>query len=563
MRNRVLTVTAALLLASAIHAMAQTKPAEATSGTGPGGITGTADVGFRVTGTSGDEARYERYRDLRDGLFTNIVFGKQTDTYLYDVTAKNIGYHDQNYLVNYQNSKMKFSFVWDSIPLNYCYNCLTPWRQESGSSWTLSDTVQKQVQDSRYPSPVKPLPPGYVAIPTTAAQAQLTSVYRAEAQTFEMQSRRDVAGFKFGYDLNADTALTVDFQTTKKSGYQPFGMSHAFSNANELPMELDNRTNDFGAAVEWAKPKGMFRAAFEHSMFSNTYNEVMWDNPLNLVDYNNGKQPPDGPYDPSGYSNGNGAARGRISSFPDNSMTVVSFMGLYKFTRSTTVNGTVQISDQSNDDDLIPWTSNAQINQPSVWALFPSLAELPRETAEAKVRGVNALLNFTSRPTRKIGFNAKYRHNTHASMSRPFPYDENVRFDAVPEETPGQFAEGHSIVRDTFDASVSFNVMPFSTLRVGYLHDNLDRTGRAHDDMRDSGFRATWDTTRRSTTSTWTSTCSTCSRTRASGSPTAIATPTMPWCSAVHASTRAWRVRWRRRARSSSCRTSPTTGSNS
>ena len=111
MRNRVLTVTAALLLASAIHAMAQTKPAEATSGTGPGGITGTADVGFRVTGTEGDEARYERYRDLRDGLYTNIVFGKQTDTYLYDVTAKNIGYHDQNYVVNYQNSKMKFSFV--------------------------------------------------------------------------------------------------------------------------------------------------------------------------------------------------------------------------------------------------------------------------------------------------------------------------------------------------------------------------------------------------------------------------------------------------------------------
>ena len=36
MRNRVLTVTAALLLASAIHAKAQTKPAEATSGTPPG-----------------------------------------------------------------------------------------------------------------------------------------------------------------------------------------------------------------------------------------------------------------------------------------------------------------------------------------------------------------------------------------------------------------------------------------------------------------------------------------------------------------------------------------------
>jgi len=504
MRNRVLTVTAALLLASAIHAKAQTKPAEATSGNAPWGVTGTADVGIRVTDASGDEARFERYRDLRSGLFTNIVFGKQTDAYLLDVTAKNIGYRDQQYAADYQNSKFRFSFLFDSIPLNYCYNCLTPWRESGANSWTLDDAVQSQVQKSRPQTPggpTTPLPPGFVAIPTNYLQNQLVSVYRAQAQTFEMQSRRDTTGFKFGYDLTNDVALSVDFTSTKKSGYQPFGMSHAFGNANELPMQLDNRTNDFGAAVEWVKPQGMFRAAFERSMFSNQFNDVMWDNPLQLTDYNNGlpvipcgATPPTGPFDCNGYSNGNGAARGRISSFPDNSMTVVSFMGLYKFNRTTTVNGTVQISDQTNGDELIPWTTNSTINQPLIWASFPFIAELPRETAEAKVRGVNALINFNSRPTRKLGLNMKYRHNTHANVSRPFPYDENVRFDAVPEETPGQMAEGHSIIRDTFDASVSFNVMPFSTLRVGYLYDNYDRTGRAHNDMRDSGVRLTWDT---------------------------------------------------------------------
>ena len=60
----------------------------------------------------------------------------------------------------------------------------------------------------------------------------------------------------------------------------------------------------------------MFRAAFEHSMFSNQFNAVMWDNPLQLTDYNNGLVPPAGPYDASGYSNGNGPARGRISLVP-------------------------------------------------------------------------------------------------------------------------------------------------------------------------------------------------------------------------------------------------------
>jgi hypothetical protein len=143
MRNRVLTVTAALLLASAIHAKAQTKPAETTSGTGPGGITGTADVGFRATGTSGDEARYERYRDLRDGLYTNIVFGKETDTYLYDVTAKNVGYHDQIRPLPEQQGEV---LSWGIYPAELLLQLLDP--VAAGEQLTLDDAVQKQ-QDSR------------------------------------------------------------------------------------------------------------------------------------------------------------------------------------------------------------------------------------------------------------------------------------------------------------------------------------------------------------------------------------------------------------------------------
>lgn len=504
MRNRVMTVTAALLLASATFAMAQSKPAESSSGTAALPVSGTVDVGFRTTASTGDEARYERYRDLRSGLFTNIVFGKETASYVFDATAKAIGYHDQKYTANYQNSKLKFGFLFDSIPLNYCYNCLTPWTEASAGVWTLDAATRTAVQNSRYkiPPPTVPLPSGFVGIPTTAAQAQLVSVYRPIAKNFELQQRRDTTGFSLSYDVMPDLALTGSWQTMSKTGYQPFGMSFAFNNANELPLHLDNRTNDFSIGVEWVKPQGMFRAAFDHSAFSNQFNQVEWDNPLQVVDYNNGLAitnppcgtTPMGPYDCSGYSNGNGPAKGRISAFPDNSMSVVSFMGLYKIARQTSLNGTVQIIDQSQNDELIPWTTNAVINQPAVWAVFPELASLERTTAEAKVRAVNALMNFSSRPTKMVGITAKYRHNTHANMTRPFNAVEYVRFDAVPEETGG-VAEGHSIVRDTFDTAASFNVMPFSTLRVGYGYDNFNRTGRAHNDMRDQAFRLTWDST--------------------------------------------------------------------
>lgn len=482
MRNRVMCVTAALLLASATIAMAQT-PAE----TGSGGATpasGTIDVGFRTTSVTGDEARYERYRDLRNGAYTNITFGKETEKYVFNLEARNIGYHDQRYALDYANSKMKVSFLWDSTPLNYAYNTMTPWVESGGNIWTLDTAARTAVQNNV---------PGVVGIPFTAAALNTASIYRGLAKPFEMQQRRDTAGATVSYAAATDLDLSLAFTTTHKNGYQPFGMAFAFRNANELPMQLDNRTNDFTAAVEWVKPQGMIRAALDYSMFSNQFNQLEWDNPVRITDFDNGRVPPLGPYDPSGYSNGNGPAKGRISMFPDSTMMAVSFMGLYKLPHRSTINGTVQIMNMDQDDDLIPWTTNSVINTPLVWASFPELAQLPRPTAEQKVRAVNALLNFSSRPTRKVGFNAKYRHNSHANTSRPFPYPENVRFDAVPEEGHGE-SQGHTVIRDTFDATVSFTLLPQTTLRLGYGYDNFERTGRAHNDMRDNAFRATVDT---------------------------------------------------------------------
>ena len=90
------------------------------------------------------------------------------------------------------------------------------------------------------------------------------------------------------------------------------------------------------------------------------------------------------PYDASGYSNGNGPAVGRMSMPPSNSMNTVSTTGLYKMAAHTTINGTVSFTAMNQNDQLIPWTTNSAINNAGVWAAFPGLKALPRETAEAK-----------------------------------------------------------------------------------------------------------------------------------------------------------------------------------
>ena len=61
------------------------------------GLTGTVDVGGMFTATDGDEARYERYRDMRDGVATGLNVSRQNESSLFDASASHIGYRDQRY----------------------------------------------------------------------------------------------------------------------------------------------------------------------------------------------------------------------------------------------------------------------------------------------------------------------------------------------------------------------------------------------------------------------------------------------------------------------------------
>ncbi len=53
---------------------------------------GTVDFGGRITPIDGDEARAQRYRDLRSGLYANnAIVGRRTQDWTFEAQAWNIG----------------------------------------------------------------------------------------------------------------------------------------------------------------------------------------------------------------------------------------------------------------------------------------------------------------------------------------------------------------------------------------------------------------------------------------------------------------------------------------
>ena len=477
MRIRLTIATGALLLAAVnLAAAQQTPPASTSAPQATDAWTGIFDVGGRTESTTGDAARYERYRDLRQGATTQIGFGQITDRHMFSFKADNIGYLDQRYTVNYADGRAKVTGSWDSIPLNYSYLTSTPWVEGSPGVFSLDAAARLAVQNKAA---------GVVGVPQNVAALATPSILRGLAKPFDLQSRRDAGGASITYAASNEVGLNLSVTSTKRTGHQPFGASFSFNNANELPIPLDNRTNDMSAGLEYANASGMIRVGWDASWFDNNIKSVIWDNPLRATDTN--------PFDASGYANGNGPARGQIAMPPSNTMNVISTSGLYKMPSHTVISGTVSFNAMSQNDALLPWTTNPVIANAGVYKTFPGLAALPRATAEASVHGLNAMFNFTSRPNSFFGLAMRYRFNDHRNLTPEFDATQYVRFDAVPESTGGA-TEQFNIRENTFDLTGTFNVLPHTALRLGYIYDDFNRTGRAFSDMRDYTLRASLDT---------------------------------------------------------------------
>jgi hypothetical protein len=150
-----------------------------------------------------------------------------------------------------------------------------------------------------------------IGIPQSVANLSTGSIYNSIARQFDLQSRRDTfaANARISATDNLDFLFGVN--TYKRSGNMPYSASFAFNVATELPIVIDNRETDVTVAVEWASHQGMFHMGYQHSKFDQSIPSFTFDNPQFATDYNKDKTTVTG-YDPSGYSNGNGPAFGRI-----------------------------------------------------------------------------------------------------------------------------------------------------------------------------------------------------------------------------------------------------------
>jgi MtrB/PioB family decaheme-associated outer membrane protein len=456
MRTRLLVMVAALLLVSAT-AESQTVTTQDTPKTVAGSSVADVtpviqvDFGFRLSsyGTDSDEARHQRFQDLRNGAaIDRFRLVKQTESWSFNGEADRVGYRDQRYYGLFSNpGKLKVSFEWNQTPLFYSRDTRTFYVSSPSTPGVLrvDDSIQSGIQNAT------------LTLPNAAGLAT----------PFDLRSQRDVADLRAVVSAGRRVDLNLYAKTTYRVGQQPFGAGFGFTLADEVPLPVDSRTTELGGAFEWANGRSLLRLGYDGSFYRNNAGTLVWDNPLRIAD-----------------SIGAGPYQGRMALWPNSAYNTVSATASVSMVGRSQAVAYLAVGNMTQNDPLIPFTINTAL---------PSI-ELARPTANAQARVTSANLTFTSRPTDIVWFSARFRSYGFINRTPEFHVGNLVNYDTS-VVTLNEPADPLGFSRKTFDAEASVTPMPFTAFRVGYTREAFVHRFRTVETTRTDTVQASIDTT--------------------------------------------------------------------
>ena len=464
MRTVSYSLAALLLVASAVQAQTANGTAsgnsngQATAAPKPASSfasTGQVDFGIRGTDLSGDRARFERYRDLGDGgVLDRFRFNTDSGAWLFEAGADRVGRKDQRFWGEFLAvGKARASFSYQQQPTWYSTNALTPYTIDSPGVFRM-DTATRQLLATN--------------------KTTLKNAFPSLASPVALASSRDTAAFLLSVAPSKTLDLNVKFSSMRKDGTMPYFASFGFSNAVELPVPLDNRTNDLSVKAEWTNMKGLVRLGYDGSWFVNDIKSLTWDNPLATTDR----------VYPTAYSDGRGPSFSRMATAPDSTRHMVSAAASYKLPAHSRLSGYVGVGSVTSNAALLPYTTNTAA----------PVLQLPRTNVDGEAGILSSNFSFTSRPNRYVWFNARYRYYDLATRTEEFHSPQWILFDGVFEDSPLE-NETYSIKRKSFDADASFTPFPFGAVKVGFGRYESDRTHRIFEKTVDNVFRTSFDVT--------------------------------------------------------------------
>jgi len=445
------------------------KPAETTTGMIK---EGSVDFGALVSSVKGDDARYNRFRDLSNGPWIdNLRMNVVKSGWFMGFAADHVGREDGRYGTNFVlPGTFKGSFEFDQVRELVSNSTKALFTQPTPGVLRVDDNVQSSLQTAA----------GNGTLATV-----LPTVLNNFALPFELGTRRHIASGQMEYIVNPNTTIKTDLSHTSRTGSILYSGTFGFSNAVDIPQPISQNTSAVNLTIDHQHKNILLRAGYTGSFFRNDASLITWDNPYRLNDITTL------------------SSQGRTQVAPSNNWSAINasfstkLAGHSRFTAYTAFGFL-----DDNGQTMIQQTINTAIT------VKPVTQQLVGGKGETR----NVNLTFVSHPTSMISFNAQYRYYDYVNKT-PI-YSNGVACPCDPGVTAGQRVQYDSSLqsltfnapevgwstdrfggsKQTASADVHIAVPEIGSIGAGYVHNGATYEDRIYSGSGENVLRVSFDT---------------------------------------------------------------------
>jgi len=213
-------------------------------------LSGDVSATGTLTSVGGNKAKFNEYRDVRDGVYGEVNLKYDYEKYYMDLNARDMGYDTQRYSIEGGIwGDFKFELNYDELPHNITYDAKTLYSGAGSSTLTY---------------PTHP--------PSTDTNTWSTFDYSTKRKNYS-------GGFKidalkpFFFDISAASEQKTGIYPLGAAGTTPGGISI------ELPAPIDYRTDSVNMSAGYIRNPLRLSFGYMYSSFSNGNLNLNFRNP--------------------------------------------------------------------------------------------------------------------------------------------------------------------------------------------------------------------------------------------------------------------------------------------
>ena len=411
----------ALALLCGGPALAETKVGSLT-------LSGEAELGGRVVWDSGDEAKFEEYRDLVDGVIGNfdLLLENEEITHWLRGRGENVGYDDQRYwLEGGHYGRYQIEAFYGELPHIFSDSARTPYLRVGERTFELPPTFN-------------------IAAPDQA-------LFHDVDQELKWREGRFGTKYHLGESLLLETSYRIQDKRATGNWGMPFGSPGG--TFTSIPRRIDERIHEARFGVDWQLDDASISVEYLGNFYQNDNKFITADNP------NFPAQP---------------APEGRAATPPSNWAQSLSLAGAASLPLGVPnrVSGSFAYGFRRQDDEFLPHTVNP------VFAGNPALV-LPDSSLDGKVQTLLGNVLATVEPAEDLSAKLRYRIYDLDNQTDSLFFPGNVENDGILRDTDATQSVASSYTRQNGDLDLAWDFARGWTGEAGlafeYWHRSDDR----------------------------------------------------------------------------------------